>query len=628
MYHSVIIHVDDTFINTYDAWRLIPSSRPVISPPIERTKFVTVGGRSGNLDYSQSLTHKPVFDNRTGKIEFYVENDWWDSWETAYTTITEALQGKRVELALEDNPLHYYKGLLWVNGWKSDKGHSTITLEYNFQPKMESRPVTQLILNRTSVTLEKGMSFTLLVGVVPADTFYRKMTVNAIPSGIVEIGADGRITAKKNGNCVIRAELGGLTAKCAIRVQSYGVCRVTNNMTNCWNQNLDEAVLEESAYTAMIVPNTEYDMASVTVTMGGTDITADAVTIAEDKLSAMVNIEHVTGTVVITASAVQGVWYDATYELTNVTLDNAPKRVRAGYPLVITGTASSGMYIHQAKVTMNGGDISSEVCSYTDLSNLKVNATVAGPVSIKMEAMKEPTLNDFSWKAIDWISRNGQSANWFQAGDTKTIHVEGTIVNGQYAVDLETVILGINHNSGYETGPTIHFGCGRVNGKWASLGVYPFITDSDNAVGWDKSFIRNSVLGDEGTPQEPPANTYMAALPADLRAVMRACQKSTCNTFGISPTEDYLWLVSEYELNGSRKYADENEKNNQSHYPFFYDTNNRACTNIGSPDSNIRHWTRSRYYRNRDFYCNCNADTGRDYTRGTTSLGMIVCFGV
>lgn len=111
MYHSVIIRVDDTFINTYDAWHLIPSSRPVISPPIERTKFVTVGGRSGNLDYSQSLTHKPVFDNRTGKIEFYVENDWWTDWEAAYTTITEALQGKRVELALEDNPLHYYKGL-------------------------------------------------------------------------------------------------------------------------------------------------------------------------------------------------------------------------------------------------------------------------------------------------------------------------------------------------------------------------------------------------------------------------------------------------------------------------------------------------------------------------------------
>ena len=39
MYHSVVIRVDDRFINTYDDWHLIPSSRPVIAPPIERTKF-------------------------------------------------------------------------------------------------------------------------------------------------------------------------------------------------------------------------------------------------------------------------------------------------------------------------------------------------------------------------------------------------------------------------------------------------------------------------------------------------------------------------------------------------------------------------------------------------------------
>ena len=42
------------------------------------------------------------------------------------------------------------------------------------------------------------MSFTLLVGVVPADTFYRKMTVNAIPSGIVATsGAESRCTNRR-----------------------------------------------------------------------------------------------------------------------------------------------------------------------------------------------------------------------------------------------------------------------------------------------------------------------------------------------------------------------------------------------------------------------------------------------
>lgn len=55
MYHSLIINVGDNYIDTWDDWKLITSSRPVIAPPIERTKFVTVPCRDGTLDYSRTL---------------------------------------------------------------------------------------------------------------------------------------------------------------------------------------------------------------------------------------------------------------------------------------------------------------------------------------------------------------------------------------------------------------------------------------------------------------------------------------------------------------------------------------------------------------------------------------------
>ena len=185
MYHSLIINVGEGYINTWDDWFLIPSSRPVISPPIERTNFVTVPGRDGALDYSQSVSGKPTFDNRTGKIEFYLENDipGWD-WETAYTTICETLKGQRVRMALEDNPAHYYEGLIWVNQYKSAKGHSTITLEYNLHPTMKTLNVGAVVMNVETLQLTKGMEFQLLVGVGPTNTFFRKVTVTAAPKGI------------------------------------------------------------------------------------------------------------------------------------------------------------------------------------------------------------------------------------------------------------------------------------------------------------------------------------------------------------------------------------------------------------------------------------------------------------
>jgi len=60
----------------------------------------------------------------------------------------------------------------------------------------------------------------------------------------------------------------------------------------------------------------------------------------------------------------------------------------------------------------------------------------------------------------------------------------------------------------------------------------------------------------------------MACLPADLRAVMKPITKYTDNVAGktnveanISTTIDYLPLLGEFEIFGTRSYANEFEKN-------------------------------------------------------------------
>lgn len=72
---------------------------------------------------------------------------------------------------------------------------------------------------------------------------------------------------------------------------------ITNNLTNVSNSNSAGAVAENTSYSATLTVNDGYEMESVTVTMGGTDITATAYA------NGVVTIENVTGNVVITANA-------------------------------------------------------------------------------------------------------------------------------------------------------------------------------------------------------------------------------------------------------------------------------------------------------------------------------------
>lgn len=122
--------------DSWEDWRLIPTSRPVIAPPTERTSFVTVPGRHGKVDLSWALSGGPIYDNRTGTLEFIVviDNVVWNSWHIAYQTIMEALQGHRSKVILSDDPCFYYEGLCYVNSWTSDERYSTIKISYDLYP--------------------------------------------------------------------------------------------------------------------------------------------------------------------------------------------------------------------------------------------------------------------------------------------------------------------------------------------------------------------------------------------------------------------------------------------------------------------------------------------------------------
>lgn len=133
MYHSITFGDK----NTWDDWRLVPASRPLFNPPSQKTKVIDIPGGDGVIDLSQALTGYPIYQNRTGSIEFIVMND-FRAWQVAYSDIMDYLHGQNMRAVLEDDPEYFYEGRFTVNVWKSEKDWSRITIDYDVNPYKRS----------------------------------------------------------------------------------------------------------------------------------------------------------------------------------------------------------------------------------------------------------------------------------------------------------------------------------------------------------------------------------------------------------------------------------------------------------------------------------------------------------
>jgi hypothetical protein len=132
--HSLLIGGIDG-IHTWNDWHLIPTSMPIIAPPEVKKNTVDIPGMNGVIDMTDQLLGYPLFGQRTGSIDFYVDHtapNW--SWDQAYDTIANTLHGKKTKVLLTDSPSYQFEGRLSVNQFKSDKMCCSITIDYDLAP--------------------------------------------------------------------------------------------------------------------------------------------------------------------------------------------------------------------------------------------------------------------------------------------------------------------------------------------------------------------------------------------------------------------------------------------------------------------------------------------------------------
>lgn len=178
MYHSITFGDK----NTWDDWRLVPSSRPLFKPPAQKVKTLDIPGGDGVLDLSQSLTGYPVYQNRTGSIEFYVMND-FKPWHMAYSDIMDYLHGQTMQARLEDDPEYFYEGRFAINEWKSEKDWSKIVIDYNVGPYKWSNQSSTDDWVWDPFNFQNGVIRTKLFKNIPVTTSSKELTLEALLFG-------------------------------------------------------------------------------------------------------------------------------------------------------------------------------------------------------------------------------------------------------------------------------------------------------------------------------------------------------------------------------------------------------------------------------------------------------------
>lgn len=250
----------------------------------------------------------------------------------------------------------------------------TVTPSYSI-----TNNLTHCTTSNTAKTINANSKYSTTINVEAG------FTLNSI---IVTMGGKDVTSSVVNNNVITINSVTDnvvVTAK-AIEIVAPTNYSITNNLTNCNTSNSTTSVTKGGSFSTIITARDGYKINSVTVTMGGTDITSTAV----NKNS--ISISNVTGNIVITAKAIQITpsTYTITNNLTNCNNSNSAEIVSANSKYFATITADTGYVLNTITVTMGGKDITSTVLN----DNAITINSVTGNIVITAKAIEDTSKPD------------------------------------------------------------------------------------------------------------------------------------------------------------------------------------------------------------------------------------------
>lgn len=244
-----------------------------------------------------------------------------------------------------------------------------------------STRATAIALSETSISFTGQGTKKLTATLTPSDADDTVMWASS-DTDVASVSANGTVTAVGNGTCTIVASVGSLTANCSVTVSGIVLMRsVTNNLTGCVNSNNVATIAEGASYTGTLTATTGFTMtgATVTVLMGGTDVTSTAYS------NGVISIANVSGNIEITAVAEESPLYafeNGTYTFSNghsVTVEDGN---------IVTGVMTSSnqdMHANISSVSENTSTANDNANNYisgtTKLFTIPAGATVHAEIT-------------------------------------------------------------------------------------------------------------------------------------------------------------------------------------------------------------------------------------------------------
>ena len=259
------------------------------------------------------------------------------------------------------------------------------------------------------------------------------------------------------------------------------------------------------------------------------------------------------------------------------------------------------------------------------------NKTIAVSVSVPSASLADNTP-----ETIQAAAQSGQAANYWSVGDKMGIALSGTVGALSLSGTYYAFILGFNHNSSVEGGNSIHFQFGKTSagvdiafvdsnyGSSGSSAGFRMNTSNTNSGGWNGSYMRKTIC---------PA--FLAAMPTAWQNVIAACTKYSDNTGGgsntasyVTTTSDKIWLLSEFEVQGTRSYANSAEQNYQKQYDYYKNGNSKVKYKHNATTTACYWWLRSVHATTADLFCDVSTGGSATDYRAYISDGFAPGFKV